>query len=1242
MGQAGSFVDKGLFSHTYLGKILHEEDTEENAHISEALTDWWQSGNGVTDIFVQAALDTLGFYRKPGQEECVELLFEDFTQEEPISVCYCVPNEGNLDQTTKGEHWSEKLIRSARRVGVRWSILTNGNRWRLYHVGSEKPYETFFEVHFQQAVENGDSEALYLMTRFFKAKSFSATENEQAESLLDRYLTEGDGCRRDLELHLSNHAYDILMHFSRGLLNHYGQLVQDEATLDKVFTSAIMLLYRLLFLLYAESRNLLPLNHAQYRQHSLHSLLSQMKCSRKGYAKDNDYDLWNRLRKLFEWVNVGNDKLGIPEYDGGLFDNRGKELLARRNVIANVYLHKSLAMMGYVGPGDGSIRIDYRDLSVRHLGSLYEGLLEAKLFVAEEDLVVRVGKKESVQYLPERLATRKKSEDVVQRGEAYFAHSKGERKSTGSYYTPEPIVDYLVKYSVTDVLKERRREFQKTLEGDLAALKVGASRKEKRSIRNLIDNKTLEFVESRLLSFKVCDPAMGSGHFLVNVAHEITNLIVEVLNDNDWVAGEGFPSSDPVFWRRRVVENCLYGVDVNPLATELAKLSLWLTSLDASAPLTYLDHHLKTGNSLIGSTLEELERDWGRDEQPLLRKAFTASMEESIRQLQHINTRVTSSENDISFKRKRAEMAKKLLSEYKKVADYRTAIEFGVSSTAVDGVLGSLEENEILEGHVLRDSAQIAEAENFFHWQLEYPEVFWESNGQNGTGFDAVVGNPPWEVWKPNSQEFFEQYIPEYRTFSKQRAIKEMKALFCREPAIEEKWLHYQNHYRVVSAYFRDETRYPHQTSRVNGRRQASDINLYKVFVERVYQIMRNGGRAGMVVPSGIYTDLGTAALRRLLFYHGTLYSLYSFENRKGAFVGVHRSLKFVTLSFQKGGQTDAFRAAFYLHDVSILKGIDATALAIPVALVERLAPDELSIVEFNNTTEIQVFEKLYAYPVLGDQVASTWNVDLYSDLHMTSDSDLFEEELGDLPLYEGKMIWHYDHRLQKPRYWISEEAIRERIHNKMKRRYGKSAAASDGLLPYESYRVAFRAIASSTNERTMVSTILPKEVLCGNSLVCCQITREGVPRVGCDFDTLCFLTACLNSLVVDFAIRRKVTMNVNMFYVYQLPVPRLGEGERCFAEIVARVVQSLSRDDDFGDLVEGCTFSGIGRGATREQLQAEIDALVARLFDLSADELEYVLNSFPLVRKERKDQVREAFMQISEAGCDKLEAPGE
>ena len=419
--------------------------------------------------------------------------------------------------------------------------------------------------------------------------------------------------------------------------------------------------------------------------------------------------------------------------------------------------------------------------------------------------------------------------------------------------------------------------------------------------------------------------------------------------------------------------------------------------------------------------------------------------------------------------------------------------------------------------------------------------------------------------------------------------------------------MEYQSGFPFQSAYFRAVQQYENQISTVNGKKQGTDINLYKLFAEQCYNLLREGGQCGIVIPSGIYTDLGAKQLREMLFNQAQVTGLFCFENNKAIFENVHRSYKIVVLTYEKGGQTQTFPTAFMRHDVKELERFPRVgALDISVELIRKLSPNSLSVMEFKNEDDVGIAQKMLKFPLFGEKLADTWNVVLANEFHMTNDSSLFRTEPGPgrLPLYEGKMIHQFIHTLRLPRYWVDEkEGVQ--LYWVVKLTSGKNSITRNS-------RLGFRDIARNTDMRTLISTIIPP-AFHGNKLPTVKKVDENDKPFLTDQEQL-FLSAIWNSFTVDWLLRMKVTTTVNFFYIYQLPVPRLTKQDVAFRMIVERAAKLICTTPEFQELWESVILDTVWStsvaaidASDREKLRAELDGIIAHVYGLNEEEFRYI-----------------------------------
>ena len=655
-----------------------------------------------------------------------------------------------------------------------WAVLTNGKHWRLYYGPTSHRLDSYYEIDLPAVLESGDLETFKYFYLFFRHEAF--LPDASGDCFLDDVYDESNVFAQELGEDLQENIYDAITVLSEGFLQYsdndlsketlteMGLIPEDHedferARLDLVHDSSLICLYRLIFVLYAESesRDLLETDNAIYEDsYSLNSLketvADELDSASPKYQPWMD-DLWSRLDGLFELIDQGSESRGIdpevfyvPAYNGGLFrtdpdadDDREARFLARYEA-GDSYVARVIELLtrSREGDGGGKIFVDYSSLDIRHLGSIYEGLLEYQVNVADESLTLDDG-----EYVP--VGEGGDGGDVViAEGEVYLTTDSGERKATGSYYTPEYVVEYIVENTLGPLVEEIRAD----LAGQSAFDEGGFA---------------AEFAE-RVFDLKVLDPAMGSGHFLTSAVDYLAREIIDAQERQAEQQGvETVDQSHDINWaRRKVAQKCIYGVDINPLAVELAKVSLWLRTLAAEQPLAFLDHHLKTGNSLVGSDIkdiDELEAEGGNGERPEAPLSdFGITVKGTRKQLMRIYQDFISIENrdlaDVKeMERKYHEIERDdLRNRLVAMANVKTAEDFGLElpGNAYERMAGALDSDSEwanVEGTAwYRDARRYASASRYFHWKLEYPEVFYGTDGSDreNPSFDAVVGNPPY------------------------------------------------------------------------------------------------------------------------------------------------------------------------------------------------------------------------------------------------------------------------------------------------------------------------------------------------------------------------------------------------------------------------------------------------------------------------------------------------------------------
>jgi len=697
---------------------------------------------------------------------------------------------------------SEYLYRS----GVRWGIVTNGRLWRLYEQDRSRPGGIFYEVDLDYLLKQGDTEPFKFFYLFFRRQAF--VPDQSGLCFVDRVLQGSVQHATGVGERLKDSVYDALCHLMNGFLEYEanGLDATDPATLRLVHDNSLIVLYRLLFVLYAEDRDLLPRSERPYASYSLYHLQRQINArlrSANGYSPVA-HRLWGQLCDLFMLIDRGDPDAGVPAYNGGLFSPERFPPIAhtppagvRRWEIGDRRLAHVIDMLAYERERwdePGTDDVDYATLAVQHLGSIYEGLLELQPRVAAEPMVETTQKGRPLFKPAREDLSRRPTKGVPPRtvpaGEVYLVTDRGERKATGSYYTPNYIVDYIVENTVGPLaddaaraVAELRPQVDKAIRRLRRELKQW-DRKAAESPSGLSADKGKAHVAARIerekrrllepyLQLRILDPAMGSGHFLVGAADFLS---MAMATDPNMLPLDAMAEEDPqAFFKRLIVERCLYGVDLNPLAVELAKLSLWLHTVSRDKALSFLDHHLRCGNSLISLIGARIEEDLntvppqfdsrgrvkrGESKQMVFRFAEALTQTELRHMLDTIQRIIEAPTGDAETERAKDRWYRDMdaaRDRYRAVANLWLAPWFGVPVTAdyygraaraVAAIGGSPAEWDALTREPWFQQAQaVARDNHFFHWELEFPEAFFEPDGPKPdaeAGFHAVIGNPPW------------------------------------------------------------------------------------------------------------------------------------------------------------------------------------------------------------------------------------------------------------------------------------------------------------------------------------------------------------------------------------------------------------------------------------------------------------------------------------------------------------------
>lgn len=1191
------FVNLGLFSNYYLRNRMKPYLSSRGRNVEKEASAFFRKINGEIPggrSGVVELLKGLGYSPRPivspppkGQHEEYRLGVSG-----SLSEAVCVFADASSfdtresDETVPGHQAVSALQR------FRWVILTNGLQWRLYSARASAASTNYFEIDISGIASEDDERLKYYVSLFSSSSLVQREGSADLDVIYDGSLRYAGEIEDELKLKVFNGT--LFTNLVKAVISFSNTEHYSEEKLEEGKAVALRLLYRILFILYAESRNLLPVGNPSYDEISLQTIKQRLS---EYDANPSGNKLWNTLRQLFTSISSGNPKAGVPEYDGELFhfDSEIDDL-----TIENRYLAAAIRELT-TSDGRG---IDYQNLGVRHLGSLYEGLLEYRVSQAKGDLIVYKDQLLDAGFLSDHKV---KPNSMIQSGDLYLSIGGVVRKGTGSYYTPDEIVRFLARKGLQPILEERRKRFE-------SHMKEWRSPDRK---HDSIENK----IVSDLLDIRVVDPAMGSGHFLVACVDQITNWVIERLNDypdaplsrileedrrtvilyqqSRGIEIDAALLTDSVILKRLVMKRCVYGVDINPLAVELAKLSLWLDSFTIGTPLTFLDHHIRCGDSLMGLLMEDIRSS-------TLQKTldgWTGTISEGgASVLNIVNSSADLTPEEVKRSRDTYYNTRKATEDAKSLLDLKTAIilksdlsnDIPVNTLMVLEFLRNREQAKPSWWKGFDEALKLTNSFHAFHWEIEFPDAF----SDNARGFDLVIANPPWDVVMPQDDDFFSTYEPRFRNIGSKPEKRKVMEKMLSDLLIRKKYDTYRQSINTRLAFYKD--------SGVYKKRGSGHTNLWKLFLERALSIQASDGKLAIVLPSSIVTDEGGKQLREALF-EGNISLLYEFENKNGIFPDIHKSYKFALIVFDRSRKSDTIPAAFYLHDIGSLegKGEKEKFVTIPASLVRLCAPESLSIPEVTNAKHLEVFSKLYrTNPLLNDE-RKGWSVVLIQELNRTTDSDLFRTDGKGWPLIEGKNFHQFIPDYEKPVYTVDpkEGLNRTSRHKEFK---------SKNNFIHDNVRLVFRDVASGTNARSMISCILPPKSFSPNTAITIHPSFPNANDYEKPyFSLIAYLAGVLNSFIFDFMLRARITMHLNFFYVYQTPVP--GDFKGSLASRIGHisaVLSSQSEDfakfaSDFGIQPKRLTLK------ERIELLSELNALVAKHYGLNEEELSVILDSF-------------------------------
>lgn len=1137
-----------------------------------------------------------------------------------------------------------------------FGIATNGLFFRLIRDSGRLIKLTYVEFDIKRMLDEDKYSEFTLLFRLLHASRFPRNKAEADQCLLEKYYQDSIETGNRIRDGLSLAVKESLVALGKGFLQHDHNTALREkiqaGTLSSkdYYRQLLRIIYRFLFLMVTEERDLVydPEDKTEATQRlkkfylQYYSIARLRKLSESHYVYEAQFnDLWQGLVNTFLLFEVGGrgKKLGIQPLDGDLFSYNAIADLQYSLINNRLLLECVRNMNEFRDENKNLVAINYRSLDVEELGSVYEGLLELHPVIENIEATN-----------PEHIN--------------FTFHEGTERKTTGSYYTRPELVNELIKSALIPVIEDRLKEHTGNTQAQAKAL----------------------------LKLKVCDAAAGSGHMLLAAARTIAWYLARVQS------GEENPA--PSIYRkclREVIQHCIYAVDYNPDAVELCKLALWLEGHNSGKPLSFLDHKIRNGNSLVGVTdLSVLQRGIPDD-------AFnpvTGDDKKICQELKKENTRYNKTKQaTLDFEQTGKIDTTGFTGDYKELENIQQDDVEGVKQVKTkfekfrnnhtwfkDWRACNLwtaaffwnytEENKLAApnserlakflnnpaaayGPMTGKADALSEEHKFFHWPLEFPDVFEQG------GFDVMLGNPPWEILELKEQEFFAtKSIEIVNAENSSERNNLIENLAQTNPLLYNEYLKECHYYESSRKFIRDGLRF---NLTAVGR-----VNLYSIFSEHYYESINYLGRIGIIVPTGIATDDGNKHFFEQLIDKKSLVSLIDFENRKYIFKTLHTKTKFCLLTLSRKPFISKGKFGFYLTEVNEVNN-KLKVFELSNDLIRLVNPNTKNCPLFRTSVDAILTEKIYKNcPVLINELNETnsWDISFGNGVYnMASDSHLFKtyKQLKNdgyqlngrifknnsetfSPLFEAKMIWHFDNR------YGSFEGLTQRLKElptPSELTYQNDSFIS---LPwywvnnnedyFSKYSIALRNVTDSRNERTLVSTILCN-ANAGHTLIFINSNTEKKATA------LTLLSANINSIVLDYVARQKVgSTSIDLFRIKQFPVFTL---EKITTEFYTRIIclsiellgsnwgmktimddvwkeadadlkAAITKQWEENKAVTGghewappewCEIDEVGCPLPpfrwdenrRAVLKAELDAIYAKLYGLTTEELRYILD---------------------------------
>ncbi len=1076
------------------------------------------------------------------------------------------------------------LIAACREHGAAYGLLAAGARLRLLSAGpSDAGAATRYLELDAAALEPDMRPLLGLLSPAYLVDG-------EFRDVLSEARDYGQDLRRRLDLVLRQDVLPILgLGLGRWALGDGRDLADDEVRAE-LEAAALLFVFRALFLLYAESAGHLPMGNPTYRSKSL-TRIAERAYEERDHADGASTALWDDVASLVKRMRTGHVAWDLPAYNGDLF--------APAAVIGAEVLEHAAIPDAALAPGlvalardreDPEMGVDFSGLEIGHLGYIYEGLLSLRLSLADRDYVYDANADRYVSPVADQAV------DVVA-GDLLWLTNEGGRKGAGVYYTRTELVRHLVRGAVGPAVDRH-----------LAAVRELAARDPAAAAAQLFD-------------FHVLDPACGSAHFLVEVVDELADKIATLLGQvalpavreqldalRARAAQFGAGIEDTALLKRLVLKRCVYGVDLSAMGVEIAKVSLWLGSFVPGLSLAYLDFNVQRGNSLIGVTRPN---EVGQD--TLFGDALARTIGDAARGAAQLRAIDDTTPELVEASRTANQELHDTVAGAQRLFDLWTAEPLGVPGARNEALLKGA---ELLAGAttpLIPQAEDLREQERFLHWPLAFPDVF----ARDRPGFDAVVGNPPWEEVTIEELAFYARYRPGLRGLAQAPRRAAVAELLADRPELVERLAQEQERVARLRRFFGPASGYASSPG---------DPDTYKLFCQRYSQLVREEGAIGVVLPRNVFAAKGSAAFRAWLFEHAPPRRLdFLLNNRSWAF-DIHPQYSVALLVAERGGDFAEMHVAGVASSAAAFAAqVESSGLvlrreALGAALEVPLLPtqDDADLLAKLRTT---------GHFALG---GGRWRCFPVREFDEANDSSLWEQATDGRPLWKGAS---FDQFLPLGAGERLCPATPEAMAKALKPRPGGGSLVARAATvqqraaavarTVESTRVAFRDVTRATDSRTVRACLIPPAHFLTNTAPYLTFIDEDPGA-----EAACL--AILNSLTFDWQARRFVEIHLNFFVLEGLRVPELDD--TTFDELAEAAARLSCPDDRFADfaVATGVDVRPLDDDE-RASLLADIDARVACMWGLNADELEVVFRDFTLdaVPAAYRDRVRVRFAEL-------------